>query len=99
MPRLVPQCLARHSAEDCSGRREPIELLREPAMQALRKVAAAHPDTVRIWDPIDQLCDSRLCFAQRGDTIMYTDDLHITATAARQLLPAAEADLRWLVGR
>jgi hypothetical protein len=99
MPRLVPQCLARHSAEACSGLREPIEMLREPAMQALRKVAAAHPATVRIWDPIDQLCDSRLCWAQRGDTIMFTDDLHITATAARQLLPAAEADLRWLVGQ
>ena len=99
MPRLVPQCLARHSAEDCAGRREPIELLREPALQALRKVAAAHPDTVRIWYLIEQVCDSQLCFAQRGNTIMYTDDLHLTATAARQLLPAAEADLRWLVGR
>ena len=99
MPRLVPQCLARHSVEDCSGHRDTIEALRQPAMQALRKVAASHPDSVRIWDPIDQLCDSRLCFAQRGGTIMFTDDLHITATAARQLLPAAEADLRWLIGQ
>jgi hypothetical protein len=98
MPRLVPQCLARHGIEECSGQRAPIEEIRRDALVALRKVAAAHAGSVRIWDPLDELCDARLCFAQRGETIMYTDDLHLTATAARELLPVAEADLRWLVG-
>ncbi len=98
MPRLVPQCLARHGIEACSADRASFEKLRGDAMAALRKVAAAHPDSVRIWDPIDELCDDRLCLAQRGDTIMYTDDLHLTTQAARELLPAAEADLLWLVG-
>ena len=52
-----------------------------------------------MWARILRFGTIRLCFAQRGDTIMFTDDLHITATAARQLLPAAETDLRWLIGQ
>ncbi len=99
MPRRVPQCLARHDIEACSKDRASIEKIRKETMVALRQVAAAHPDSVRIWDPIDELCDDRLCLAQRGETIMYTDNHHLTARAARELLPAAEADLLWVVGK
>jgi peptidoglycan/LPS O-acetylase OafA/YrhL len=97
MPYRVPQCLLRRGAEQCSALREPIEVKRQAALAALRKVEAAHPGTVRIWDPIDDLCDARVCPAQRGTTAMYTDDLHLSASAAQQLLDSAREPLTWLI--
>jgi len=97
MPRSVPQCLARHSDEQCSAVRKSIEARRHPALAALEEIAAAHPGTVRLWDPVESLCDAQLCPARRGKTVMFTDDLHLSASAARELLSSADPTLSWLV--
>ena len=86
MPHRVPQCLVRHGNEECSAERAPIEKERKAALAMLRKIEAEHKRSVRVWDPINDLCDTRICPAARGTMAMYTDDLHLSASAARQLL-------------
>jgi hypothetical protein len=93
----VPQCLARYSLEDCSETREDIDAERKPALDALRRIAAAHPRSVRLWDPVDGLCDSEWCPVRMGSVVMFTDAVHLTASGARQLLSSADPHLNWLV--
>jgi hypothetical protein len=97
MPHSVPQCMARHSAEQCAGSRVEFERLRRPALEIMHRIAAASHGAVKVWDPIDALCDSRNCFAQKNGAIMFTDALHLSASGARQLRSSAEPQLGWLV--
>jgi len=99
MPRLVPECLARHKPEECAAVRTEVEERRQFALTALKHVQASHPDSVRLWDPLNAICGDRLCMASRDGTAMYTDDLHFSASEARHLLSSAEPDLLWLVRR
>jgi peptidoglycan/LPS O-acetylase OafA/YrhL len=99
MPQSVPQCLARHSADECAGPRGPIDEERRSALAALHKIAAAHPGQVRIWDPVSFLCDDHACAARRGKIVMFSDDLHFTASGARELLASARASLDWVSGQ
>ncbi len=97
MPHRVPQCLVRHNNEECSAQRAPVDVQRRAAVAALRKIESEHRGSVRVWDPIDDLCDAQICPAARGTMAMYTDDLHLSASAARQLLPSAREPLTWLI--
>jgi peptidoglycan/LPS O-acetylase OafA/YrhL len=97
MSRPVPECLARYSLEDCSETREDIDAERKPALDALRRIAAAHPHSVQLWDPVEGLCDSEWCPVRMGSVIMFTDAVHLTASGARQLLGSADPHLNWLV--
>jgi peptidoglycan/LPS O-acetylase OafA/YrhL len=99
MPHEVPQCLARHSEGDCAAPRERIEQQRAPSLAVIRRVAARHdPERVHVWDPADAVCDSAACPARRGDDVLYTDALHLTAAGARSLLQSASAQLDWVTG-
>jgi len=97
LSRAVPQCLARYSVEECSESREDVDLDRKPALDALRRIAAAHPLTVQLWDPVESLCDSEWCPVRLGSVVMFTDSVHLTASGARQLLGGANPHLNWLM--
>jgi peptidoglycan/LPS O-acetylase OafA/YrhL len=96
LPSPTPQCLARHPVTDCSVTREHVDVFRKISLSALQQIVAKHPGTVRLWDPIDFLCDTEICLAKRGDTAMFTDDLHLSASGARLIAPGARDSLVWL---
>jgi hypothetical protein len=98
LSRSAPQCLARFTVEECSESRQDQDAERQPALEALRRIASAHPRTVQLWDPIDQLCDSERCPVRMGSVVMFTDAVHLSASGARQLLESADPHLDWLVG-
>ena len=98
MPRSVPHCLARYTVEECSPSRKTVEDTRRYALAALRKIKADHPGTVHLWDPVTTWCNSRTCPVRSGSAIMFTDQIHLSASGARTLLGGARADLEWAVG-
>lgn len=78
-------CLATHldSAADCSGERS---VLLDPAVaRAQRAVNAAVGETY--LDLTDYFCNARTCPAIIGDTLVYSDQHHLTATFSTELGP------------
>ena len=98
MPYEIPECLARHSDADCSATRAAIDRQRHVSLDVLRHIKSRHGDSVRLWDPIDALCDASTCPATRDGAVLYTDALHLTMTGGRALLPAANDQLTWVTG-
>lgn len=98
MPSEVPPCIARHTAADCAASRPRIDRQRQTALETLRSIVSRHGELVRLWDPIEMLCDSRSCPATNGDTVLYTDALHLTAAGGATLLPGAREHLMWVTG-
>jgi len=96
LPASTPQCLARHTVEECSVSRQRVDDYRRVSLAALARIQAAHPDNVRIWDPVQFLCDDKTCLAKRGSVPMFTDDLHLSASGSRLLVESATGPLTWL---
>jgi hypothetical protein len=92
----VPDCFARKAAQPsaCDVARSQVDANRWDLVRALMEIAAADAG-VRVWDPIDELCDARSCFASRGAELLFHDDTHLSAAAARELYPSAAQALRW----
>jgi hypothetical protein len=99
MPQEIPQCLARHEDAVCAADRQFIERQRKPSLEVLQRIVAGHdPSRVRLWDPLESVCDERICPAVRDGAVLYTDALHLTATGARGLLPDVRTQLDWVTG-
>jgi peptidoglycan/LPS O-acetylase OafA/YrhL len=98
MPHEVPQCLARHSDLECSAPRAAIERQRSVSMGVLRDIVARHSPLVRLWDPIDSLCDAQRCAAVQNGVVLFTDALHLTASGGATLLDNARDSLLWVTG-
>lgn len=92
-----PQCLYRRTAEECTVPRHRVEDRRRLALAALRN-AAAGLDGVRIYDPIEEFCDARTCYAQREQRMLYGDSNHITPDTARLLGKRMQKLLDWASG-
>lgn len=92
----APLCLARRHAEACGYPRAENEHYRADALSILERLAATHTD-VRVFDPIDALCGPSNCAAEQNGTILFSDDDHITATAARGLARHFIGIGAWLV--
>jgi hypothetical protein len=89
----VPDCLARLPEAACEASRESIDLVRRPALAVLKSIASANGD-VKIWDPIDWLCDQRQCWVSADDrVILYRDSHHLSVAGALWL---AKQDSAWL---
>jgi peptidoglycan/LPS O-acetylase OafA/YrhL len=95
MPVHVPQCLYRRAPEECTVSRSRVEARRQHTMAVFAKVAAEVPG-VRVWDPIDQFCDAKTCYATRGGVVQYGDDNHISMRMSRRLSLVARDALDWL---
>jgi hypothetical protein len=92
----VPECLARRPERSCVTTRAAVAARRAGALAAIRAAASGF-ERVRVWDPIDSLCDAETCFVARDGIVMYTDEDHFTASWSRRLArPAAEV-VDWLV--
>jgi hypothetical protein len=96
----IPDCFARNVAlpAACDVPRAQVDANRRDFVRTLNEIAASDSG-VRVWDPIDELCDARTCFASRGAELLFHDDTHLSAAAARELYPSAAAALRWAAGR
>jgi hypothetical protein len=90
----IPSCLARRTADECDIDRYTVDAQRRPIMRVLRDLDSRW-SSVTVFDPIGMLCDRTTCFVERAGRILFRDDDHLTATASRELLPAARASLRW----
>lgn len=91
----APECLARRSLEFCSVSRREIEQARAEIVAALRQAIQPFAN-VRLWDPIDGLCDALVCRPKAGDEVLYLDDDHLTARGAARLGPHMRDALAWL---
>jgi peptidoglycan/LPS O-acetylase OafA/YrhL len=98
LPFSGPDCLATHRPELCRVPRREVERLRAPALKALHSVTDRYPN-VRVWDPIDGLCDAEYCGATYGGIIVYRDLGHLTTEAVQSLDARARSGFDWLVAR
>ena len=78
--------------------REVSEAFVRDATTALADVVARHPNT-RLAQLMDFFCNAETCYVMRNGTILYTDENHISATAARDLGRFLAPDLAWLLGK
>jgi len=92
----VPDCLARSTLQParCDVPRAPVDRNRREFARMLAELASAD-DAARVWDPLPELCDARTCYASRGGELLFHDDTHISAAAARALYPALAPALQW----
>ena len=74
------------------------ETLVNEATATLTDVVARHPNT-RLAQLMDFFCSAETCYVMRNGTILYTDENHISATAARDLGRFLAPDLEWLIGK
>ena len=100
-PELVysaPACLWLRNESYCNVPRAKNEQLLGDARAALSEVVGRHKNA-RLVDTADFFCDAQTCFVVRDGKILYTDNDHITATAARDLGSFLRMDLGWLLGK
>jgi len=92
------QCIGMGRGAYCNVPRSVSETLVGDPAAALAEVVGRHPN-VRLAQLMDFFCDDKTCFAARDGKILYLDEDHITATAARGLAGFLRADLNWLLGK
>jgi len=100
-PELVypaPQCLSLGRAGYCDVARSLNDALLKDATAALEEVVARHPNA-RVIDATDFFCDAATCYAAREGDVLYFDDDHLSATAARHLGQRLRGEMSWLLGR
>ena len=95
---LAPSCIGLRRGEHCNVPRAMNKTMIEESTAALQEVINRHANA-RLLELMDYFCDAQTCFAERGGKILYTDDDHVTATAARDLGHTLAADLAWLIGK
>ncbi|QKE83635.1 acyltransferase family protein [Arthrobacter sp. NEB 688] len=90
--RDVPECLAAHldRATACTVPVE--EALSDPVRRASTRERAAAAGAV-VVDPVPWFCTPTRCAVVVGDTLVYRDNSHLTATYARALAPQLAAAL------
>ncbi|GHG45413.1 acyltransferase [Flavimobilis marinus] len=86
----IPTCIS-SAFDDWSRCSFPHDGVEEPVIQ---EAITGRQAGVTVIDLLPLFCDGAQCAAVRNGLLLYRDDSHITATAARSLAPALEAALR-----
>lgn len=86
LPINVPRCLGRRSAEACGVSRATFEEMRVNVSRVMRALVENRPN-MRIFDPAQLLCDPINCSVIIGNTIVYRDSAHLTASVLPLLEP------------
>jgi hypothetical protein len=93
----IPDCLARLAEAACEASRDSIDRVRRPALAVLESIASEN-GYVKIWDPIDRLCDQRQCWVSADDdVILYRDNHHLSVAGALWLAKQDAARLTDLI--
>ena len=93
-----PLCIGLKRGELCNiSRTVNDEFIGDPTA-ALAEVVSRHPNS-RLAEMADFFCDADTCYAMRDEKILYIDDNHISATAARDLAVFFARDMKWLLGK
>jgi peptidoglycan/LPS O-acetylase OafA/YrhL len=92
----VPLCLAHRTLEECTAKRISIERTRAPLIEAFKRTVTEF-DNARIWDPLDVLCDERICAPAHAQLVLYSDSHHLSIDGSRYLATFAAPELNWLV--
>lgn len=99
MPHSVPQCLARRNATDCGVSRARVEKSSADMRALFARLAQKHKN-IRIWDPLQHLCDKKDCPATRNNIVLYSDKHHVSQRGALSLKePFRREAWPWLMGR
>ena len=84
-PRLCVSRFLRASKFDCKIPKEDV-LIRQENYRLLIKKAAINYSNVKIYDPIDFLCDKENCYPIKNNNIFYRDSDHIGALGAKFII-------------
>ncbi len=93
-----PHCVGLGRGSRCDVPRVVSDALVGDATAVLAEVVSRHPNA-RLARLMDFFCDAEACYVMRNGTILYTDENHISATAARDLGRFLAPDLAWLIGK
>ncbi len=77
----IPRPLSRFFARQCVLPRSMVDARQAASRAMLRDVAADLPGTL-LFDLTAQLCDPSACRFETGDTLLYHDSSHLTATGS-----------------
>ena len=93
-----PLCIGLRRGELCNISRAVSDGFIGDPTAALAEVVSRHPNS-RLAEMKDFFCDAETCYAMRKGKILYIDDNHISATAARDLGLFFSKDMTWLLGK
>lgn len=87
----IPDCVsvAKDANAECSGTRDSWTWM-DPLVSAAREMDRKN---VHVLDPTEYFCPTDVCPAVIGDTVVYFDASHITATYAQSLAPLLSKDI------
>lgn len=94
-PIAVPLCLGRKPADACGISRFEFEAQRRKALGVIIQAASMRTN-VRIFDPVNSLCNSTYCPAIINNVIAYRDNGHIAASASSMLEMDLDPYIHWL---
>ena len=63
----------------------------------MRRVAGEF-DNVRFVEPAEIFCDATVCRPFEGDTVLYLDDSHVSASGADRIFKGFGGDFEWAAG-
>jgi peptidoglycan/LPS O-acetylase OafA/YrhL len=86
------ECVSSHLTDLTACARDRDRAIPRPQRRRLVATAAAR-EGAEVIDPLPWFCTERRCPAIVGNTLVYRDDSHITATYARLLAPMLDAAL------
>jgi hypothetical protein len=79
----------------CTMPRDAVETRRVRTVAALNEAISGWRN-VRLIDPIDVFCDRSVCRPYEEDTVLYTDEHHLSTAGAERLHRAFEAEFNWV---
>jgi peptidoglycan/LPS O-acetylase OafA/YrhL len=82
LPASVPDCLRRNALKSCEVSREDF-IARSTAVRAFLSSLPARHANVSYLDPIDFFCNPLTCPGVRNGMALYSDNNHVTSSAAR----------------
>lgn len=94
MPFDAPACLARRNISECSTERETAIENREKIIAVFDSIARDF-DAVKIIDPLEQFCETDYCSPLQGDTVLYSDNSHLTVKGSLRMMPLFKDPLLW----
>jgi hypothetical protein len=72
-----PVTLEQHTRKPCAVPRHEVMRQQEPFRRLVGDLQRRWP-SLKVFDPLDTLCDGEWCYAVRGGHVLYRDQQHLT---------------------
>ena len=77
----------RTNYDGCDEKRSALAVRSHEPLRLAAELAARHPNTLRVWQPVDSLCDFSHCRSFRNGRPLFRDHNHLSVNGSKLLSP------------